>query len=359
MDKTRGSGRRMLSGVLVLLLIVSMVPFLPGMTGAQVEAAESNSVYVEVKAMYSYAYEVLNRVNTIRREAGLPTLVLDVELTEAAMLRAAENIVMKATAGSISHTRPNGDSFDTVSSRTWGENLAAGQQSPEEVVTAWMESKAGHREAILGNGYTCIGIGCVMVDDSYDFYWAQEFGYDTPKTGSRKNDGNRTIAVSMKKSLYEKAQNATAYSGIIRFFRWKKDSTGWWGQTPNGYAKDQWMPDAGKWYYFDTRGYMVTGWKQIGKKWYYFNSNGSMKTGWLKSGGKWYYLLNSGIMVTGWKKVGKAWYYFMGGGIMKTGWLKTGGYWYYFGNDGIMTTGTRKIDGTTYRFSADGICLNP
>ena len=82
MDKTRGSGRRMLSGVLVLLLIVSMVPFLPGMTGAQVEAAESNSVYVEVKAMYSYAYEVLNRVNTIRREAGLPTLVLDVELTE-------------------------------------------------------------------------------------------------------------------------------------------------------------------------------------------------------------------------------------------------------------------------------------
>jgi uncharacterized protein YkwD len=60
-----------------------------------------------------------------------------------------------------------------------GENIAMGQQSPREVVRAWMNS-TGHRENILGS-YDHIGIGIVRGGSGkYGpgewFYWVQNFG---------------------------------------------------------------------------------------------------------------------------------------------------------------------------------------
>jgi uncharacterized protein YkwD len=55
-----------------------------------------------------------------------------------------------------------------------GENLAAGQQSPVQVVRAWMDS-AGHRANILNEYFTEIGVG-VRTGGQYGIYWVQEFG---------------------------------------------------------------------------------------------------------------------------------------------------------------------------------------
>ncbi|MNC67305.1 Cysteine-rich secretory protein family protein [compost metagenome] len=49
-----------------------------------------------------------------------------------------------------------------------GENIAMGQRTPQEVMTAWMNS-AGHRANILSANFNYIGVG---FDNNY---WVQEF----------------------------------------------------------------------------------------------------------------------------------------------------------------------------------------
>jgi uncharacterized protein YkwD len=56
-----------------------------------------------------------------------------------------------------------------------GENLAAGQTSPEQVVTQWMNSP-GHRENMLQERFTEVGVGLREGGD-YGLYWVLEFGY--------------------------------------------------------------------------------------------------------------------------------------------------------------------------------------
>ena len=55
-----------------------------------------------------------------------------------------------------------------------GENVAAGQLTPEAVVAAWMGSPE-HRANILRPEFTDIGLG-IAVGGAHGMYWAQEFG---------------------------------------------------------------------------------------------------------------------------------------------------------------------------------------
>jgi uncharacterized protein YkwD len=77
----------------------------------------------------------------------------------------------------FSHTSLNGDTLADraeaagFTGGTLGENIAAGQRTPEEVMAAWMDS-AGHRANILNCDYTVIGVG--LNQDGW--YWTQMFG---------------------------------------------------------------------------------------------------------------------------------------------------------------------------------------
>lgn len=55
------------------------------------------------------------------------------------------------------------------------ENIAAGQPTPEEVVNAWMNSP-DHRENILSDQYSEIGVGYYQGQGEYLYYWGQNFG---------------------------------------------------------------------------------------------------------------------------------------------------------------------------------------
>jgi uncharacterized protein YkwD len=55
------------------------------------------------------------------------------------------------------------------SSNGFGENIARGQETPEEVVAAWMNS-SGHRANLLNASWKDIGVG--FEND----YWVQTFG---------------------------------------------------------------------------------------------------------------------------------------------------------------------------------------
>ena len=56
----------------------------------------------------------------------------------------------------------------------WGENVAAGFNSPGDVMNAWMGSP-DHKANILNPHYTDIGVGCAY-STSHTAYWTQDFG---------------------------------------------------------------------------------------------------------------------------------------------------------------------------------------
>lgn len=121
-----------------------------------------------------YAEEVLRLVNIERKKAGVTPLEADSELKKAAQSRAKE------ITETFSHTRPNGEVCSSILTEMgisfgyFGENIAAGQRTPEEVVTVWMNSE-GHRENILNPNYHYLGVGYTEVSEGYSFYWVQIF----------------------------------------------------------------------------------------------------------------------------------------------------------------------------------------
>lgn len=128
----------------------------------------------------AYANEVLRLVNIERANVGVAPLVLDEALCNAANMRAIE---MDCT-GVFGHKRPNGNScFEVydICNVEWrnacGENIAAGQATPEDVMKSWLGS-AGHKANILSPEYTKMGLGYSNSGcgaGEYSYYWAQEF----------------------------------------------------------------------------------------------------------------------------------------------------------------------------------------
>ena len=123
----------------------------------------------------NYEEQVLTLVNAEREKEGKAPLAMDAKLREAAKVRAEEI----SREGHFSHTRPDGslcisiyDEFN-ISYAFRGENIAMGYGTPAAVMEGWMKSE-GHRENILKDVYSAIGIGCYKKEGN--IYWVQLFG---------------------------------------------------------------------------------------------------------------------------------------------------------------------------------------
>ena len=122
---------------------------------------------------HAFIQQVVNLVNEERSKEGLSPLTIDSKVQAAAMVRAKECEI------SFSHTRPDGSNFasavkeQNVSYRSSGENIAYGQQTPEAVMNAWMNS-SGHRANIMNPNFTTIGVGYYENAGGTD-YWCQLF----------------------------------------------------------------------------------------------------------------------------------------------------------------------------------------
>ncbi|WP_245237491.1 CAP domain-containing protein [Paenibacillus ihuae] len=133
----------------------------PAATAAPAAAASTQATYVK---------QIVDLVNKERAAAGLsPVSALD-SLNKVAAAKATD----MRTNNYFSHTSPTyGSPFDMMATfgityRAAGENIAMGQKSAQEVMTAWMNSE-GHRANILSANFNYIGVG-------YDNnYWVQEF----------------------------------------------------------------------------------------------------------------------------------------------------------------------------------------
>lgn len=119
--------------------------------------------------------EVARLTNVQRTANGCKALTIDSRLNKAAQLHSEDMVARRF----FEHANPDGVragariSAQGYTWRSWGENIAYGQESPAEVVTTWMNSPA-HRENILDCGFTQIGIG-IATTSSGTIYWTQNF----------------------------------------------------------------------------------------------------------------------------------------------------------------------------------------
>jgi|Deesub1362A_J573_1020465.scaffolds.fasta_scaffold00112_26 uncharacterized YkwD family protein len=126
-------------------------------------------------AMTAYEAKVVELVNAERARYGLKPLAVDLQLAKVARLKSEDMRDQRY----FSHTSPTyGSPFAMmrrfgITYRMAGENIAAGQRTPEEVLRGWMNSP-GHRANILNANFTHIGVGHA-VGGSYGNYWTQMF----------------------------------------------------------------------------------------------------------------------------------------------------------------------------------------
>ena len=128
-------------------------------------------------ATENFQCEVWRLTNNERIAAGYPGLEYNGVLARAAQGHAADMRVCSYFAHECLDGRTPFDRMAAAgyAGSTMGENIAAGQQTPQEVVEGWMESK-GHRENILNPDFTEIGVGYEYSEDSLGPRWVQNFG---------------------------------------------------------------------------------------------------------------------------------------------------------------------------------------
>ena len=127
--------------------------------------------------------QIRQLVNQFRRVNNLPPLEMNAFLSRAAKAHSQDML----NRDYFEHISPSGtDPGDraTTAGYRWSrvlENLAAGQTNPRDVVNAWIQSKDGHREAMLDPIVTELGIGYVFAP--FDpgrvearHYWAMSLG---------------------------------------------------------------------------------------------------------------------------------------------------------------------------------------
>jgi len=164
--------------------------------------------------------EVIDLVNVERETAGLPPLSYDTSLADAARGHSEDMGLQDYFSHTSLDERTVQDRIEDAG-YTWnayGENIAAGQSTPEHVIDAWMLSP-GHRTNILDPNFCDIGVGYAYVADStYRHYWTQDFGR---RSGVRSCPQTVTHTISASAgpggSIAPQGNVPTAQGGDITF----------------------------------------------------------------------------------------------------------------------------------------------
>ncbi|MEB4859258.1 CAP domain-containing protein [Priestia megaterium] len=137
------------------------------------QQSENTDKAERTKDASQFEQKVVDLVNQERQKQGLKPLTLNKKLSDVARTKSKDMM----DKGYFDHNSPTyGSPFDMMKQfgieyTTAGENIAKGQQSPEDVMNAWMNSD-GHRKNILNPDFTEIGVGYVKGDTTY---WTQQF----------------------------------------------------------------------------------------------------------------------------------------------------------------------------------------
>ncbi len=124
----------------------------------------------------AYAAQVLSLVNQHRASIGVGQLSSDSALTRSAQWKSMN----MAGTGYFSHSDPNGRQpgqrlvdCGWPSNLGWGENIAGGYPTPDQVVAAWLQSP-GHKANIENPTYSTTGVA--VASGPQGIFWTQDFG---------------------------------------------------------------------------------------------------------------------------------------------------------------------------------------
>jgi uncharacterized protein YkwD len=184
----RTKGRRRILGLVAAMLIAAAVPTVAVIAApAQQDGREvledgrpapSPSALAPRNDPTELARDVVALVNAERAKEGAPALQANESLMRAAQSYSA----ILGRGDCFEHTCPpepqlqsrlanaGYSGFDRI-----GENIAAGDETPEAVVQGWLSSP-GHRRNILNPTFKDIGVGVTLTTDRYGVYWVQVFG---------------------------------------------------------------------------------------------------------------------------------------------------------------------------------------
>ena len=152
--------------------------------------------------------EVVALTNVERANEGLQPLTLNSQLSATAQGHSED----MAANDFFSHTGLDGDRLgdraeqNNYDYRALGENIAAGQRTPAQVVQGWIDSP-GHRANILNPNFTEIGVGYEFLsndrgDINFNHYWTQVFGRpsvtstNNASANNVSNDNNANVSAS-------------------------------------------------------------------------------------------------------------------------------------------------------------------
>lgn len=109
--------------------------------------------------LYDVEQEMLYRLNYVRILNGREPLYVD----QVMMNSAREHARWMAKTGNMVHGNLSGVS---------GENIAMGQDDPQEVTKTWVNS-SGHFRNMVSTGYKFVGVG--VFERNGTKYWCQQF----------------------------------------------------------------------------------------------------------------------------------------------------------------------------------------
>ena len=147
----------------------------PNYKGGVGEKAADAAACVTPEESERLADQVLQLVNLERASAGIGPVTINAQLDDVASAYACR-LIEDVFFGHYDPLTGRGPGERAVAGKylfyNLGENLAAGQETPAEVVGVWMDSPA-HREVILGRAWTQAGVA-VRFGGEYGIYWVLE-----------------------------------------------------------------------------------------------------------------------------------------------------------------------------------------
>lgn len=111
--------------------------------------------------------QMFDLLNQKRTASGRKALTMDLDLQDAARIRARELSVR------FSDTRPDGTSFSTVSPKARAEIYAGGWSAPSDPINYWVSNQS---DIVYATGYTRVGAGHYFDDAQQKHFWIILFG---------------------------------------------------------------------------------------------------------------------------------------------------------------------------------------
>ncbi|KAG7399659.1 hypothetical protein PHYBOEH_008302 [Phytophthora boehmeriae] len=199
----------------MLLTARSSINFLLVIAGVISSAHAANNLRHISRGLQTYTQsdqyqsEMLALVNKQRTAQGLSSLCLNSKLLSSSA-RHSDDMAAK---NYMAHNGSDGSTMEeriTEAGFIWsavGENVAAGQEDVESVMTAWMNSPE-HKANILGD-YKMFGSAYAYnADSEYKHYWTQDFGTGDDEQCADSSSGSGSASSTTSDST-DQAQQQT------------------------------------------------------------------------------------------------------------------------------------------------------